>query len=901
MGTTLTDVRTFVFTDIELSSAHWHRDESAMSEVMPRHNKLIETAFSTWNGEILRGEGDSCAALFASPRDALEASGEIQRNLQAARWEVEIRVRIGIHSGRVYHLYGTEYGGTPLNYLGRLHKVGHGGQILVSDFTASLLRAQLPTPWELADLGDFVLKDFPRRQIFQAVHPELQRSFPPLNALRPIHGRQLPDNLFIGRRRELAAIAALLGDGCTTITGPGGIGKTRLAIEVAQRVRERYRDGVCIVELAGIKSPEQVPAAVANALHIDPQLEPAIDLSILRSLSSLSLLVILDNCEHVAATAGPLAMSLCSLPDIDVLATSRAPLGVGCERAYPLAPLHHPEADESLERTIASDAVQLFIDRVRNVRPEFTLDAATAQHVSEICRGVAGIPLSVELAAAATRTVPLKLLAAELRTGGVVPLTLPEGARARAAIDWSIDSLGAEEREILQTLAVFPGGASAELVAAVISGDDWSRGRLLASLDVLAQRSLVQLEDSAAGGHFRLLEPMRLTALQRISAQDRAALESRHADVVSTLACDAEARLQSDDEPAAVDDLDRLFASLRSCVQHDIERDPDRAARVLLATHEFCFLRMRYEMYSWTETLLQRPDLSPTSAATLRALSGLAAFNRGDLETARCDCQQSLELADRAAVEPHVYALFGLIASYGLRGDFERAQAYFADALSWCHSVGREYFLVNTLVLGAMSMTIQGDAHTGRRLALSALDVAERIVNPSSMAWALCAAGDAERLTSPGAAHVRIEEALALARSVRSRWVEGQALLNLAKLCWQSSEIEEGAVALMEALVTSEHTGNPIHGREAMRVAALLLGRLGRVTDAALLLEPTRRNAAELPLAPDVSDGLDEVRAACVNALGSEVFEAQAGRGRRMPDRELLSLARRALADAVHA
>jgi hypothetical protein len=183
-------------------------------------------------------------------------------------------------------------------------------------------------------------------------------------------------------------------------------------------------------------------------------------------------------------------------------------------------------------------------------------------------------------------------------------------------------------------------------------GENWSRPRLLAALDVLVQRSLVQLEDSTAGGHFRLLEPMRLTTLQRISADDSARLESRHADVITTLAIDAEARLQSDDEPNAVDDLDRLFSSLRSSVQRDIEQDPDRAARTLLATHEFCFHRMRYEMYAWTETLLQRTDLSPGTVATLCALSGLASFNRGELEAAGNMCQRSIDLASHADEVP---------------------------------------------------------------------------------------------------------------------------------------------------------------------------------------------------------------------------------------------------------
>jgi predicted ATPase len=610
------------------------------------------------------------------------------------------------------------------------------------------------------------------------------------------------------------------------------------------------------------------------------------------------MLVILDNCEHVAATAGPLAMNLSSLPGVHVLATSRTPLGVQNERVYPLQPLHHPDPDDTLEQAVASEAVQLFVDRVRKVRPEFTLDPSSTRQIGEICRCVAGIPLSIELTAAATRTIPLNLLVEELRVGGVVPTTIAEGARARAAIDWSIDSLDADESELLRTLAVFPGGASAELVDAVHLGDNWSRPRLLAALDVLVQRSLVQLEDSTAGGHFRLLEPMRLTTLQRISANESARLESRHAEVITTLAIDAEARLQSDDEPNAVDDLDRLFSSLRSSVQRDIELDPDRAARTLLATQEFCFLRMRYEMYAWTETLLRRTDLSPATVATLCALSGLASFNRGELEAAGTMCQRSIDLAHHADVVPHVYAQFGLIACYGLNGEFKFAQEHFMDAVSWCQDAKNDYFLVNTIVLGSMSMTVQGDASTGRRLAMSALEVAERIANPSSIAWSLCAAADAERLASPGAAHVHLEEALSLARSVKSRWVEGQALLNLAKLCWQS-DVEEGAVALIGALVNAEHTGNPIHGRQAMRVAALLLSRLGRMEEATLLLDPTRRNATALPLAPDVADGLDEVRAACVSALGAEVFEAYAGRGRRMPDRDLLELARSALAEAV--
>ena len=789
-----------------------------------------------------------------------------------------------------------EYGGTPLNYLGRLHKAGHGGQILVSDLTAALLTEALPPKWELLDLGDFVLKDFPRRRIFQAAHPDLERHFPPLNAPRPMHGRALPANTFVGREREVARVMATLGSGLATLIGPGGIGKSRLALEIAHRVRDDYRDGVCVIELSGLDDAGQVPAAVANALQIDPYLEATIEASILRSLVGRSLLLILDNCEHVAPAAAPLAVALGSLPGVHVLATSRTPLGGAGEILHPIGPLGHTVAGTPAVQD--SEAVHLFVDRVRTLRPDFELDAGSAETVADICGCVSGIPLSIELAAAALRTVPLSMLADELRASGVIPTTA-EGARARRAIEWSIESLDPDALSVFQALAVFPGGAPADLVGQLQHGGAGTT-RLVAALDQLVQRALVQLEVSAAGGHYRLLEPMRLAALRGLSTESRSELETWHAGVVGALALDAEARLQSGGEADAVDDLDRLFASLRATVQLEADRDPDRAVRILLATHEFCFLRMRYEMYEWTEALLQRADLSPATASILHAISGLASFNRGDLRGATSSCLESIRLAQEAGVEPHIYAQFGLIASYGFDCQFEQAQAHFTDALTWCSNTKSDYFLVNTLVLGSMSMTIQGDAVTGHKLATGALEIGERITNPSSMAWALCAAADAQRLVSPGAAHVHLEEALTLARSVRSRWVEGQALLNLATLCWQT-DTEEGAVALTAAISNAEHTGSPIHGQQALRIAALLLGRLGRLGDASLLLDPTRRNETALPPAPDVAQGLQDVRARCADTLGADVFQAYLGQGRRMAHRDLLTLARRALSEAVPA
>jgi hypothetical protein len=303
-------------------------------------------------------------------------------------------------------------------------------------------------------------------------------------------------------------------------------------------------------------------------------------------------------------------------------------------------------------------------------------------------------------------------------------------------------------------------------------------------------------------------------------------------------------------------------------------------------------------MYSWTAALLERGGASPETDAALHALSGIAAFNRGDLPAARQECERSLALASEAGVGATIYAHFGLISGYGFNCEFDRAQHHFMEAMTWCRTNENDYFLVNTLVLASMAMTIQGDPSTGQKLAMSALDRAEGIANPSAIAWALCALADAERLESPGGAHVHLEEALALARRVRSRWVEGQALLNLATLCWPKS-IDEGAVALVDALTNAEHTGSPIHGRHGLRLAALLIGELGLTKEATLLLYAAGRDEIAIPPAPDVKRGLEDLRAQALDRLGADVFGAYEGRGRRTPDHELLTMARQTLVGAV--
>nr|MBA2598483.1 adenylate/guanylate cyclase domain-containing protein [Chloroflexia bacterium] len=453
---------TFLFTDIEASTERWERDREEMARAVARHIALLDAAIETHGGSHFKTVGDAVQAAFAVAPEALAAAFDAQRALLAAEWgDIDpLRVRMALHAGEATPDDQGDYLAAPLNRLSRLLATGHGGQILLSQTVQQLCRGVLPPGAALRDLGEHRLRDLlEAERIYQLTHPDLPTDFPPLKSL----GSQ-PNNLplqptpFLGREREVAEIIQLLHSPevrLLTLTGPGGTGKTRLALQAAAELLEDFPDGVFFVPLAALTDPALVPAAIASALGVREEGDrPWMD-RLREFLAAKRQLLVIDNFEHLTDAAPVVGELLASAPELNVLATSRAPLHLRAEREYPVPPLglprrHPPPSPEQLSQY---EAVRLFIARARAVKPDFTVDNKSAPAVAEICWRLDGLPLAIELAAARVRMLSPQAILDRLEqrlpllTGGARDAPLRQRT-LRDTIAWSYDLLEPEEQTL---------------------------------------------------------------------------------------------------------------------------------------------------------------------------------------------------------------------------------------------------------------------------------------------------------------------------------------------------------------------------------------------------------------------------------------------------------------------
>jgi predicted ATPase/class 3 adenylate cyclase len=742
---------TFLLTDIEGSSRLWEQHTEAMRIALARHELLVSAAIRQHGGNVIvsQGEGDSFFAVFAHPTDAVAAASALQQSLQSEPWpeEVVLRVRAALHTGEA-ELRSGNYFGVAVNRCARLRAIGHGGQILLSQTTAALACDALPEGVTLRDLGTHRLKDLQRPEpIFQLMHPELPAEFPPLGSLEAFaHNLPLQLTRFIGREEQMAQVKHLLQSArLLTLTGAGGCGKTRLALQVAADLLVGagpracpLPDGAWVVELASLSDPALVPQTVAAALAVREEPGRPVPATLLNSLRSRSLLLVLDNCEHLLSACANLAEDvLRSCPNVKILATSREGLGVPGERTYRVPPLSaaDPRQLPGLEELRELEAVSLFADRARFSQPDFAVTPANALAVAQVCHRLDGIPLAIELAAARVKALPVEKLAERLDdrfrllTGGS-RTALPRQQTLRALIDWSYDLLSERERALLRCLSVFAGGWTLEAAEAVCAEgvEEWEVLDLLTSL---VEKSLVLYDERDGEARYRLLETIRQYAWDRlVEAGGAAAVRGRHLEWYRGLAEQAMHPLyRAATQGEWVGRLERELDNLRAALDWSTEAgaSPEGAQEAEAGLRLAGWLRRFWlhrgylaEMRERLARLLATPAAAAHTPARANALvcAGWLAFFQVDYETARSVLAESL-IIRRELNDPWGTALsLAFLANVTLnQGDYRAARSQCEEALGlWRETgIGSGEMAYSLTTLGEIAYA-QGELDASRAL-----------------------------------------------------------------------------------------------------------------------------------------------------------------------------------------
>ncbi len=690
---------TLLFSDIEGSTRLWGQAPDAMALALRRHDELLRLAIEGSGGYVFKTVGDAFCAAFPSAKEAVQAAGQAQSAVAAEPWpkEAVLRVRMALHTGECEERDG-DYFGQAVNRVARLQAVAHGGQVVLSRATTEMVRDYLPPGVGLRDLGTHRLKDLGRpEEVYQLEIQGLDGEFPPLRSLdNPDLRHNLPEMVssFVGRDDEVAALRQMVDESrLVTLTGAGGVGKTRLALQVAAEMLDGSGDGVWLVELASVRDPEAVLAAVASALGIKEQAGRSIHESLLSALADQNVLVVLDNCEHLIGSCAKLAETVVrSCPKVHLLVTSRETLGIDGERVFRVPSLTVPaEGAEELSDLATSGAATLFVERARTLATGFILNDEAAPVVGAICRRLDGMPLAIELAAARLRSMSLSQLndrldqRFRLLTGGS-RTALPRQQTLRAMVDWSYDLLNGFEQAVLRRMSVFVGGfelEAAEFVCGFGDIEDFDVSGLLGSL---VDKSLVVADTSATTARYRLLETIRQYAAEKLLEMDEEAAGAHEAhatyyvDYVQVVAPHLTGRSQE----SWLTRLEEEYPNLSAAVEH-LVADANGATRALRLfgvprRYWWCFPH-RAEMM---DLLDQAIELAPRETEPWARAAALVCkaymLGQSDL-TAQATCAQMAVEVAREAGNRELEAEALSLVCYN---------AYFRDALEEGLALGAE-------------------------------------------------------------------------------------------------------------------------------------------------------------------------------------------------------------------
>ncbi|MDP7725236.1 LuxR family transcriptional regulator [Mycobacterium sp. TY814] len=736
---------TLLLADVEGSTALWESQPEQMTAALGLLNRTVDETVAAYDGvrPVEQGEGDSFVAAFARASDAVACASALQRAPLAP-----IRIRIGLHTGEIQLRDEGNYAGPTINRTARIRDLAHGGQTVMSGVTESLVVDRLPEAAWLIDLGSYPLRGVPRpERVAQLCHPDLRNEFPPLRVRTEVASHNLPVQLtsFVGRQSQVSEVRQLvIGDRLVTLTGAGGVGKTRLAVEVSSLLSSEFPDGIWYVDLAPITNAAVAPLTVARTLGLPDQPGRSTMELLVRFVGEKTMLLVLDNCEHLLDACGDLVVELLgSCPRLTMLSTSREPLGVPGELTWRVPSL-----------SLADEAVELFAERARQARAEFVVNESNTALVQDICERLDGMPLAIELAAARIRALSLQQIGSSLHdrfrllTGGA-RTAVRRQQTLRASVDWSHALLTEPERVLFRRLAVFTGGFDLEAAQAIGACSEMESYQLLDQLSLLVDKSLVVAfetgTDTDSGMRYTLLETVRQYAQEKLGESGEAEqTRTRHRDYYTTTATELASQ--------GLAGVERLLAwaraesdNLRAAFAWSLDSsDRESALRLASALQEF-WLRtgvFREALAAFDAVLTERrpeeiaPSVWVRAIADQCTIAGWAgAYGHTDL------AYEALEVArnvDDAALIARALGACGIATFYNA----EVAQNYFTEAIDLARAAGEEWSLLPLFSYQATAAVVAGEPLAAIAAAEAGRDLADALgdgfFSRNNRAWLGC-------------------------------------------------------------------------------------------------------------------------------------------------------------------
>jgi predicted ATPase len=859
---------TFLFTDVEGSTRRWEADADGMRVALAAHDEVLRAAIEAQGGWLFKHTGDGVCAAFASPRFAVDAA-------VAAQGALELPVRMGLATGEA-ELRGGDYFGAVLNRAARVMAAGHGGQILLAESTAVLLSGV-----DLVDLGPRRLRDLPTAVgVFQVRAAGLRTEFPALRALDASPGNlRVPTTSFIGRESEVAELqTAVKAHRLVTLTGVGGVGKTRLALEVAARRADEFPDGVWFFELAAVTDPAAVPDAVAAVLGITQQPGKTMSESVASALEGRSRLLVFDNCEHVVDSVADLVEAiLAASATVTILATSREGLGVSEEHLWRVPSLDVNSGAESA-------AVNLFVDRAQSVVSDFSLaQPGEADAVVEICRRLDGIPLAIELAASRMAA----MTASEVRDRLDQRFRLLVGSRRglsrhqtlRHAVAWSYDHLDDTEKPLLERCSVFAGGFDLQSACAVMGSDD--DFATLDLLGALVRKSLLVADRSAGRTRFAMLETIRQFAEDQLVARGEASeIRAAHSRYFAGREADILGLWDSPRQRAAYDWFTVEFANLRTAFRWAADQG-DLDAAAIIATYAAFLGAMveNREPIAWAEELIE-----PARVADHPRLAFLYVMATWCCQAGRTD--DAVRYSDAA----QLVIASGRYEEVPFGGEAMLGNAYLhigqpERCVEWCRAQlarGRDTHTVITAYL-VNAMALAGSHDEAMAAANGLIDAAEATHNPAVLSLALYVQDQlyahhdaAFRDADPVASLDALRRGLVIAQDSGNRYTESLLAVSLCRLEAVYGDPLAALDYITLAIRTLHDAGDTAAVRGSLSILAAVFDRLGRYEPAA-----TMAGFAVIPYLEMLAE-FNTLIAHLRDVLGDQTYESLARKGETM-------------------